>query len=185
VRHLIDRSALAVLALLAVAAADASAGSITYNIVNMPDFQNGNTVGGTITTDGTIGDVSSHISAWSVDINGSPAFSSTGLSTSLFFGLMATATELYLPIGANEVILNGYDPVSLRLEFTLGWLVEQNFGNPRFEYAFQVGIDQGPLISFPPVLGSNWVIASVPEPSTLTMLAIASVCVTAYSRRIV
>lgn len=52
-RSVIDRTVLAVITLFALTAGQASAGSITYNLVDMPDYQNGYTVSGSITTDGT------------------------------------------------------------------------------------------------------------------------------------
>ena len=58
---------LAAAALLAVCGASAlQAGAVVYNIVNYPGLENGWTVSGTITTDGTIGTLSaSDITAWS------------------------------------------------------------------------------------------------------------------------
>jgi hypothetical protein len=93
-KHIIGSS---VVALFALATADASAGSITYNIINMPEYQSGVTVTGTITTDGTIGDVSEHITAWSFQISSS-LLSSTSAYSQMhgFGGVIATATELYL-----------------------------------------------------------------------------------------
>jgi hypothetical protein len=174
--HIIGRSVLAVLAVFAVAGG-ASAGSITYYMVDMPEFQGGATISGsTFTTDGTIGDVSNHITGWSVDIDGFPAFSSTGENNSFFVGLIATATELYLPIpastpgGVGEVILRGFS--GMFLTNGLGWVVGGDLANPSFTYAFG---GRTPIISHPPVVGSEVVIATtIPEPSSLIMLAISS-----------
>jgi hypothetical protein len=46
-------------------------GSIVYNLQSYPDLQNGYTVSGTITTDGTIGTLTSaNITAWSFLVTG-------------------------------------------------------------------------------------------------------------------
>ena len=96
---------LAAAALLAVCGASAlQAGAVVYNIVDYPGLENGWTVSGTITTDGTIGTLSaSNITAWSWTLtNGgtTDTWSST-VTGSLYAadqvsGLTATATELEL-----------------------------------------------------------------------------------------
>jgi hypothetical protein len=181
-RHIIGSS---VLALFALATGDASAGSITYNIVNMPEYQSGYTVTGTITTDGTIGDVSDHITAWSFQFSSSP-LSSTSLYSQMhgFGGVIATATELYLvpppppPAEESGFVFDGYDPVSMRLDLSIGWAIFNGPEGPGTALEIQVGEDVGPSVSPGPALNPNWVIAtaSVPEPSTLIMIGIATVC---------
>jgi PEP-CTERM motif len=187
-RHVVNRSVLAVLALFAAAAGDASAGSITYNTVNLPDYQFGYTVNGTITTDGTIGAVSAgDITAWSVQIyNASTSVTFTGQSATITIGLMASATELYLPAPnspvQNELILAGSVP-GLVDDASIGWLVH-SVPSTFTQYVIQLSSNGMPNISSPPFL-NPWVIAtaSVPEPSTVVMLGIAMVCLVAYSRR--
>ena len=95
---------LAAAALLAVCLPQASRASMIYDIVDYPGLENGWTVSGTITTDGTIGTLSaSNITAWSWTLtNGgtTDTWSST-VTGSLYAadqvsGLTATATELEL-----------------------------------------------------------------------------------------
>jgi PEP-CTERM motif len=183
-RRIIGRSVLAVLALFALATGDASAGSITYNIVNMPEYQGGYTVTGTITTDGTIGDVLGHITAWNIQFGGATLSSTSGISEiGPSVGVMASATELYLAQPQSELVFDGYDPSDFKLDAVIGW----QLNGSSTEFAIQLGEDQGPVLYPGPTPNPNWVIAtaSVPEPSTLIMLGIATVCFVAYSRRLI
>jgi hypothetical protein len=108
------RWAIAVL-LVTFASGRAMAGIITYSLVDYPDLENGATLSGTITTDGSIGDLSagidptteqpsSHILSWHIQIKGTqfglittsssdpPAIGASG-----FLGGVATATAITIP----------------------------------------------------------------------------------------
>jgi len=103
------RNAVLAAPMLALALASASAGEITYNIVNSPVDQTGSTlhggsgtwtVTGTITTDGTIGTLStSDITAWAFTLeSGSLSYSASstdaGTFTSVDGGIAASSTAL-------------------------------------------------------------------------------------------
>jgi len=64
---------------LAFRPAEVAAGSITYNVVNYPDLQNGNTVTGTITTDGATGSnlPGTDITLWNITIQSVYTFTMT------------------------------------------------------------------------------------------------------------
>jgi len=89
--------ALASLCMLLVVSQTTKAGTI-YDLQNYPADQNGHTLSGTITTDGTIGTLQeSNIKSWNVTIDATDNFSShdPGAVTSVAgLGLAATATEL-------------------------------------------------------------------------------------------
>ncbi len=88
------------------------AGSTTYNILNHPDYQNGWTLSGTITTDGTIGLLqSSDITSWTWTVTkpGSSQTYRSGPGTiSNADGLTATNTGLLILIRniGTDIILN-------------------------------------------------------------------------------
>lgn len=68
--YFLDRRFIAAFVFTMGIVGQASAGSITYDLVNYPDVQDGNTLSGTITTDGAIGNLQmSDITAWSVTIS--------------------------------------------------------------------------------------------------------------------
>jgi hypothetical protein len=77
-------------------------GSILYEIQNYADLQNGYTISGTITTDGTLGTlVTADITAWSYTITGAGGgytvtSQDAGSSIALARGLTANATSITL-----------------------------------------------------------------------------------------
>ena len=164
---------------------EASAGSITYNIVDMPADQNGFTVSGTITTDGVIGNLAnSDITSWSVTISQGGTFetfisSNGGAIVNILNNLVATASEIYVPPAANFAVANDFqllsvpsipNPISID---QIRWV-----NSPQPIYMAQVNFSSPPAWNTsPPVVDTNWVIATaVPEPSTLTMLGIGATC---------
>jgi hypothetical protein len=83
-------------------------GTITYDLNNYASLQNGYTLSGSITTDGTIGTLpssvdnplSSHIVAWSFSVTGPQALAANSQDQSFainLFGVIATATSLIIP----------------------------------------------------------------------------------------
>jgi hypothetical protein len=94
-------AALLALSLTCCSATNCMGGSIVYNLVNYADLQNGYTLSGTITTDGTIGTLTpADVSAWSFSVTGPFSFQATSLSpgaTDVVLNLSASAAELTLP----------------------------------------------------------------------------------------
>jgi hypothetical protein len=165
---------------------EASAGSITYNIVDMPADQNGFTVSGTITTDGAIGNLAnSDITSWSVTISQggtSETFTSGngGAIVNILNNLVATTSEIYVPPAANFAIANDFELLSVPPGAKIMFIDEIRWVNsPQPIYMAQVNFIPPPAWNTTPsVAGTNWVIAtSVPEPPALTMLGIAVACV--------
>jgi hypothetical protein len=176
---------IAVLVLTFGICCEASAGSIAYNLVDMPADQNGFTVSGTITTDGAIGNLAnSDITTWSVTISQggtSETFTSGdgGPIVNIQNNLVATASEIYVPPAANFAVANDFqllsvpsipNPISID---QIRWV-----NSPQPIYMAQVNFSSPPAWNTTPsVAGTNWVIAtSVPEPPSLTMLGIAVTC---------
>ena len=104
-RHTMSRGLL--LALLGLfltfgPAADGVGGTITYDLQNFPALQNGYTLSGSITTDGTIGTLSnSDVVAWSFSVTGPQAYTLTSQDPACFAylnGVIATATSLIIPV---------------------------------------------------------------------------------------
>jgi hypothetical protein len=173
------RSVLPALVLILGISTRASGGDLTYDLVNYPAAQNGYTLSGSITTDGTIGILTpSDITAWTVTISSpttSETFSSSdpGSATGIQSNLIATSSEIYLPPssdgadileligpGNDQIIFDNYNEYTAIISSGRVWYS----GNP---------------------VAGDWTIAtaSVPEPSTFAMLGIAAVCVCGYSRR--
>jgi hypothetical protein len=95
-------------------AAESMGGPITYNIESYAALQNGYTMSGTITTDGTIGTLASaDVTGWSFSVTGPTSYQLTSLTpTAGFFldNLTATATSLTLaPPTAGQESLLGFE----------------------------------------------------------------------------
>jgi PEP-CTERM motif len=163
---------------------EASAGSITYNIVDMPADQNGFTTSGTITTDGVIGNLAnSDITSWSVTISqgGTSETFTTGDGgpiVNILNNLVATASEINVPPADNFAVANDFELLSVPPG---GMIIDEIrwVNSPQPIYMAQVNFSSPPAWNTsPPVAGTNWVIATaVPEPSTLTMFGVAVTCV--------
>jgi hypothetical protein len=152
---------------------------IIYNLVNDPADQNGYTLSGTITTDGTIGPIgSNNIEAWTFTISGfstSGTFSSTDQDAFADFSptsAVATASSIMitqysdLTKGSDESIDLAWNPSTQSyggsLDNVTGWFARPTSG----------------------FTGSSWTIATVastvPEPSSIVLASLASVCGIAY-----
>jgi hypothetical protein len=189
-RHAVGRSIIAVLAVFALASDHASAGPIIYNIVNYQADQDGATLSGFIMTDGTIGDITaSNILSWSWTVSPSGGGSYTLTSSD-----PGTLADMGGPITASLTDISEPDTVPGQPENFFALLGTQRGFNGDLEYDHETG-DNIYLANAPstiwvnenPVLngGEPWIIAtaaSVPEPSTLTLLGIAAVCIAGYAR---
>lgn len=162
------------------------AATITYSIVNNAVFQNGYTLSGSITTDGTIGDVTSGILGWNwtVTDNATSAVvrSLSGNGAANSYSVQASATQITLkPFGEGSFLqLGGGGVVSW------GRRAAQDFGGfvmpASDEYYsqyngtnFWYNTSDAPLALSSTADGS-WIIAdggvsAVPEPSSLVITA--------------
>ncbi len=161
------------------------AGSMTYDIVNYPADQNGWTLSGTITTDGKTGDLApTDILSWTwtITTGGFPfpiAFTASSSDATAGIGatnLEATTTDIEAPIGG-ELDLQAYP----------NYLVYNRL--PGFQQTYYTEIYTGgrPILYYTwstinPSMGGTdpWVIASVPEPSSLYLLGFGAVCGSVY-----
>lgn len=182
-----DRSVLAALVLFVGIVGQTSAGSITYSIQNYPADQNGTMVSGTLTTDGIVGDLAAtDVLSWSWTIT----------------PRLGTAFTLSSSDAGSQVIVKGSVVASLG-EITIDeassvsneFVLADSSTSVYLYYARDIGynaylgvIPTGAIwATINPVMDANesWIIAtaSVPEPSSLTLLGIASVGLTLFGRR--
>ncbi len=169
------------------------AGDITYNIQSYDSLQNGFTLSGTITTDGTLGVLaSSDIASWTFTIT-KGSFSSTMNSTdpgtlAALSNVTATATQILLPPPSSATDFNLFELTNTAGE---GLVYDQNPQPLGFPYyvgstpdtqgnSFFCWFDSTPP---PPSLGgTTWVIAQVPEPASLTLALLGGACVAVFER---
>ncbi len=166
----------------------------TYNFLNYPDLQNGWTISGTITTDGTTGTIqSTNILSWTWTITNGVStytFSSTepgASATTSGSGITATGAGLFVSFPYGQLGLSIPATPTTTPPYTSGppsgmtWNAYPGilFGlippNPTFSL-FQ-------LMYGPEAAGSSaWLFASaspvaVPEPSSLYIVGFGAVCV--------
>ena len=174
------------------------AGSTTYNILNHPDYQDGWTLSGTITTDGTIGLLqSSDITSWTWTVT-KPGSSQTYRSTEPSAltnadGLTATSGGLLILTRTtsytSEILLNTNHG---GINDGYGYIGGGATAAPTY-YTGAGGVLQSGLYAFywseedPPnpvsVPQEEFTFASttaVPEPSTLYLLGFGAVCGSVY-----
>jgi hypothetical protein len=168
----------------------ANATPITYNILNNPDLQNGWTLSGTITTDGTIGTIQANdILSWTWTIT-KGVISSTASSTDPgvgmnTLGITATAAGLLLPGGPlplqtsdfTEAVdgLTFFSPQHGALDWHLAGLgTIQSFAWP----ASQPTTGWDTISAIGPGSSSLLIAStSVPEPASLYLVGFGAVCV--------
>jgi len=179
--------AIAVIMLVASGSGRTRAGSITYQLVNYPAYQNGWTLSGSITTDGTIGQIaSSDIESWTwtVSMNGSTyTATSTDLKTeAILAGIEATPTSLLLPpaqLGGPLTGIDLFDPGFTGPGYgSWAWV---NYGF-NWAYSCEVGTSANVLWNSEEVTSLPVLVAgiSVPEPASVALAALAGLCGIAY-----
>jgi len=183
--------ALASLCMLLVVSQRTKAGMI-YDLQNYPADQNGHTLSGTITTDGTIGTLQlSNIKSWNVTIDATDKFSSQDFPANTYFagtGLIATPTELTLATptsGQNSLYLSSSPGGRFSDVF---WRRLPGAGHDSYSAEYHAPDLSTYLWSTsPPQMGGTdpWVLAeaqttAVPEPAALVLAGSAIVCGLAY-----
>jgi hypothetical protein len=178
-----------VLLTLFTSSAVVSAGSITYTIQNYPDQQNGWTLSGEITTDGTIGALSQkNIESWEWDISkkgvGTFEYSSKDKNSAIlkFNGLVATEKQITLPQppGTQEVnilrLTDSPPKAPAGITASLTWSLSGAMGRSSFYSANYITKNAAPnaWTTDTATLGGNspWIIAATasPEPASIVML---------------
>jgi hypothetical protein len=151
----------------------------TYNLVNDPVDQQGYTLSGTITTDGVLGPIGSNdIVAWTFTISGfgtSGTFSSTDQDAVADFSSTSTvATTTSIMVTRFSALTKGSDE-----SINLAWNPTTQFYGGSLDNV--TGWHASPTSGF---TGSTWTIATaasaVPEPSSIVLAWMASVCGIAY-----
>jgi hypothetical protein len=172
------------LALLTVAAmASGAQADMIYNFQNFAAFQNGHTISGTITTDGTIGTITgANITAMNISWTGGPnpgGFSAIW-TPSTMSGVTATATDLTISGGGQMTLFAGpvfdgnnqffirpaINSYSARSSSGISWSSINPTG-------------AGTAITF----ASNAGAAAVPEPSAFVLLGVSAISLIGGHRR--
>ncbi len=164
-------------------------GTITYAIQNYPDDQGGYNVSGSITTDGTIGNLTaSNVLFWTWTITSPNGSVETHSSNEPFAflqsqGVVASSSEI--TIGTDPAIPGGYSngfemsyfpPVGASGSFTLAY-VREGDDSSSFNHYFGGNYISPDWLSSNPSMGGTdpWVIASaVPEPSSIALMGFAA-----------
>jgi hypothetical protein len=154
-------------------------GSITYNIVNYPELQNGYTVSGTITTDGQTGTITTaDITSWDVSVllSGVIQLNFTPTNSTASALLTATTTALTNPTTPPPQVLEFLDS-SLPSTYII-WVGPSSSFYQSANFGASLWFSEWP---------TNGVIAAsaVPEPSSFILLAVGAGAVIAHvwSRR--
>jgi hypothetical protein len=173
VARMVRATAIPLMALagIALAPTEDTAATITYFIQNYPADQNGFDVTGTITTDGTTGLLSpSDILSWSVTIPGEGTFSGGSRDLTLN-GLEATPTQITLPLPTGEDTITSLDLFTFPSDLVYDRLSTHSAYFSQFDASLlwqTVNPSMGNA-------GTNaWLIAAVPEPSSLVLELVAA-----------
>jgi PEP-CTERM motif len=165
----------------------ASAANIIYPIQNYSADQNGATLSGSITTDGTIGPLAiSDILSWTWTITPSGGAPFTYASGDLGAGIHLEGTVVASP---SEITISAVGIENGIVLFdTLNGVPQLNYFRTPASGFYDGETDHLAIWSTPdPAMGGHdpWIIAAltVPEPSTLALLGIAAACVAVRERR--
>jgi hypothetical protein len=181
---------LSLLSILSLAP-ESQGGPIVYNFDSYPSFQNGYTLTGTITTDGTLGTIlPSDLLSWNFTATlGSSTISGSSTdpwATAGWLAAEATSTQFIFTLLPVDVNLMGFSGSG----FALNYLLNDLSGSDGYSLTGGEMTYWDTVEPVPPgfSLGNNpvgWVIASVPEPGTLMLgsLGLAGIAATHRARR--
>jgi hypothetical protein len=162
-----------ILVAIALIPTEVGAGSITYNVVNYPDLQNGYTVSGTITTNGATGTFlpGTDITSWDISITTGTTTvvtltPSDSFSISNAFDATTTSISAATPFDTVEFVALSIP------EIDLSWT-----GLPGGGAVSYMAIDLSNLTSLwnSSLFPANSPIATVPEPSSAVLASIGAV----------
>jgi hypothetical protein len=153
---------------------------ITYNLVNYPTEQNGWTLSGTITTDGTLGIIqieSFQAATWTIT-KGDESYTSVAELEipNTAIDILATSTDLRLHPTLDTTMLALSSNANFTLiEWTKGFYIGET---PEWVEAWESPSSPSAFVQ------NHYIIAStVPEPSTLALLSASALCLLAYAWR--
>jgi hypothetical protein len=164
--------------------------SITYNIQNYPSLQNGLTLSGTITTDGTIGVINTpNIRAWSFTISGPDGTTENSTkpgATVTAYNVTATSSQLLMAVlpngGSSELLFRDSTNLS---EMTYTRTLP-SFGSDVYNATGNVFVLWSDSPPSSQLGGDPWIVAqTVPEPGSLTLALLGTACpaLVAWTRR--
>ncbi len=166
VARMVRATAIPLMALagIALAPTEDTAATITYFIQDYPADQSGFNLTGTITTDGTTGLLSpSDILSWSVTIPGQGTFSG-GSSGAVLQGLEATPTQITLPLPTGDGAMSSLDLFTTGSDLVYSRSSTQSGYVSQFDHSLLWQTANPSMDN----AGTNaWLIAAVPEPSSL------------------
>jgi hypothetical protein len=171
---------------LVLTTAPTRAGDVTYNLISYPALQDGYTLSGTITTDGSIGtaETGANIISWNINIPGAAGFPLNPGDSSIDFNgdFITTASGLLElaaptdPTARNSISFNS----TVTFKASIAW----SRYSPSFDFDLYTAGSEN--IAFwdakapvnDSVGGDPWIIAStVPEPGSLALAVLGSACI--------
>lgn len=183
-RHKIHTFSLALAIALLISSTPALA-AVTYKLVDYPQYQNGWTLSGSITTDGATGDITAgHIKAWDWTITqGNLSFSRDSTNSEAEFWpplaeqkcFHATSTSLSMIPGWWASLVYSTDPGAADDDLGWNWISLDGGQTMQPYYFCAVDNTYGWAAWNTTLAGPNgWIVATVPEPSTIALLFAAS-----------
>jgi hypothetical protein len=161
---------LLILAATSLTPREVGAASITYDVVNFPDLQNGYTVTGTITTNGATGTIPpSDITSWDITItqgnNTIEEFTTTNTTAAGFF--FATPTSIAIPFDFGGMVFQNANETN-----RIGWLNDVHSLS-----SYSATVNSTVLWASLREDSIGVIATAVPEPSSAVLASIGAVAV--------
>ena len=163
--------ALAALAVFAaVCVNNTTKAGITYDLVNLPSEQTGYNLTGSITTNGTLGGLSSSdIVSWLFSVtNGTNTYSNSSTADGYLYLANVTATSSDLLVGSSGRLLLG---VQTRIDWIKNVASYAAYASNGSGGSFNIWHRTSPSFS---VDGSSWIVATAATPSNVPEIDLAS-----------